>query len=53
MKNYTKAISVIASVALAGAAVGAFFTRTEKGKKMLSQMKKKKQCNGQASIESI
>lgn len=53
MKNYQKAISVIASVALAGAAIGAFFTKTEKGKKMLSEMKKRKHCNGEETIESV
>lgn len=53
MKNYKKAISVLASVALAGAAIGAFFTKTEKVKKLLAEMKKRKQCNGQTTIESI
>jgi hypothetical protein len=53
MKNYQRTISVIASVAIAGAAIGALLTKTEKGKRMLAAMKKKKHVNGQASIETI
>ncbi|WP_343674202.1 hypothetical protein [Chitinophaga sp.] len=53
MKNYQKAISVIASLALAGAAIGAFFTKTEKGRRMLADLKKKKECNGKESIETL
>ncbi|WP_158569191.1 hypothetical protein [Chitinophaga silvisoli] len=53
MKNYQKAISVIASVAIAGAAIGALLTKTEKGKRVLTAMKKKKHGNGQESIETI
>lgn len=52
MKNYKKALSVIASVAIAGAAI-ALLTKTEKGKQLLTDMKKKKHCNGQGAIESI
>jgi|GEM_PF-7025489 hypothetical protein len=53
MKNYKKAISVIASLALTGAAIGAFLTQTERGKKMLSDLKKRKECNGKETIESL
>ncbi|WP_343693599.1 hypothetical protein [Chitinophaga sp.] len=53
MKNYKKTLSVIASVAIAGAAIGAILTRTEKGKQLLAEMKKKKHCNSHESVESI
>ena len=45
MKRYQKAMTIIASLAIAGAAIGTFFTKTERGKKILSDLKKRKESN--------
>ncbi|WPQ60463.1 hypothetical protein SIO70_19125 [Chitinophaga sancti] len=53
MKNYQKAFSVIVSVVFAGAALGAFLAKTEKGKKILSDIRKKKECHNREGVEAL
>lgn len=50
MKSYKKSLLFFAAVAVAGAALGAFFTKTEKGKQLLAEMEKRKHCNEDESI---
>ena len=45
MKRYQKAMTIMASLAIAGAAISTFLTKTDSGKKILSEIKKRKGSN--------